>query len=100
MFISAPSSSRAAASVRSISVVEGSGASRISVASFALKFWMMTSWMLPQRRCVSLIASSESTRSSSVSPMPIRMPVVIATPSSAAVSSVAMRCSGRFVTVP
>ena len=93
-------SSRAAASVRSMSTVEGSAAPCMRVAGFERKFWTMISWMLPWRSCTSRSARSASTRSSGVSPMPMRMPLVIATPSSPAVSSVARRCSGRLLVVP
>jgi hypothetical protein len=53
-----------------------SGMPRIAVSGLARKFWTMTSWMWPYSRASRRIAKSESARSASVSPMPIRMPVV------------------------
>ena len=47
MFISGPSTSRAAAAVHSSSSSDGSGASAIIVPGFARKFWTITSWMWP-----------------------------------------------------
>ena len=76
MFISAPRISRAVAIVRSISKTLGSSRWRIAMSSFTRKFWTITSWMWPYSSCSSRIANSESTRSSRVSPMPMRMPVV------------------------
>src|SRR3972149_2947088 len=46
------------------------------MVDFARKFWMMTSWMWPYRSCIARMANRESTRSSAVSPIPTRRPVV------------------------
>ena len=50
--------------------------SRIAVPGLGRKFWTITSCTCPCRRWLSAIASSASTRSASVSPMPTRIPVV------------------------
>ena len=47
-----------------------------AIVGLARKFCTMTSCTCPWRRCRSRMASRVSTRSASVSPMPIRMPVV------------------------
>ena len=54
----------------------GSGVPAMGIPSLARKFCTITSWMWPWVRCRSAMAKSASTRSSGVSPMPSRMPVV------------------------
>ena len=61
---------------------------------------MITSWMWPWREWESAIASSEAIRSSSVSPIPTRMPLVKGIRSSPAASIVARRRAGCFVGEP
>ena len=70
--------------VHSRSSRSGSGASARLVFGLARKFCTITSWMWPYCSCRSRIASSDSSRSARVSPMPIRMPVVNGTASSPA----------------
>ena len=94
MFIAGPRISRAVAMVRSISKMLGSSSWRMAISSFTRKFWTITSWILPCSSCTSLIAKSESMRSSHVSPMPMRMPVVNAIPCSPAKRIVSSRSSG------
>ena len=64
------------------------------VPGFGRKFWTMTSWICPWRAWLSAIASSAAIRSSRVSPIPTRMPVVNGIASSPAASRVARRRSG------
>ncbi len=52
------------------------------------KFWRITSWMWPWRSLTSASASSEAIRSSSVSPIPTRIPLVNGIRSSPAASIV------------
>ncbi len=96
MFISAPRISRAAATVQSSSSSDGSGAPAIFVPGFARKFCTITSWMCPWRSWRSRIASSASIRSSRVSPMPMRIPVVKGMRSSPARRIVSSRTAGRL----
>ena len=70
------------------------GAACMAVPGLGRKFWTMTSCTWPQRRWDSAMASSASTRSARVSPMPTRMPVVNGMASSPAASRVASRRSG------
>ena len=56
--------------------------------------------MWPCRECTSASASSEAIRSSSVSPMPTRMPLVKGIRSSPAASIVSSRAAGCFVGEP
>ena len=88
--------SRATASVRSMSPLSGSGHAAIGMRGLARKFWMITSCTCPYCSCSRLIASSDSTRSSIVSPMPIRIPVVNGTPSLPASSIVFSRSAGTL----
>ena len=97
MFISAPRTSRAAAAVQSSSSSDGSGAPAIFVPGFARKFCTITSWMCPWRSWRSRIASSASIRSSRVSPMPMRIPVVKGMRSSPASRIVSSRTAGPLV---
>ena len=69
---------------------------RIAVSGLARKFWTMTSWMCPYSRATWRIANSDSARSASVSPMPIRMPVVNGTPTRPASSSTRSRTAGSL----
>ena len=68
---------RAIASVHRCSSSDGSGASTILVPALARKFWTITSCRCPCSACSSRSASSASTCSRRVSPMPIRMPDVV-----------------------
>ena len=60
------------------------------------KFWTITSCTWPKRSPSSRIASSASSRSSRVSPMPSRIPVVKGTARSPAARIVSSRRSGRL----
>ena len=71
-----PSTSRATATVAARSAISASGMRAIAVSGFARKFCTMTSWIPLYARAILRIAKIESTRSASVSPMPMRMPVV------------------------
>jgi len=82
---------RASAMVASISSSEGPGQRAILVPGLALKFWTMHSWMWPYRSCASLMTTRVSIRSSTVSPIPIKIPVVNGTPSRPAASIVPRR---------
>ena len=75
---------------------EGSGTAAIGVPGFARKFCTITSWMWPCRSSRSRMASSDSTRSRRVSPIPMRIPVVNGTASSPARASVASLTSGSL----
>jgi hypothetical protein len=68
----------------------------IAVSGFARKFCTMTSWIPPYCRAIRRISNSESTRSASVSPMPIRMPVVNGTLVRPASSSTRTRTAGSL----
>ena len=96
MFIRGPRTRRAVAMVRSISKTLGSSRWRMAMSSLTRKFWTITSWIWRCSSCRSRIAMSESTRSSRVSPMPMRMPVVQATFSSPAMRIVRRRSSGTL----
>lgn len=91
-----PSTSRATATVAASSCSSASGMPRIAVSGFARKFWTMTSWMWPNSRMAFRIANSDSARSSIVSPMPIRMPVVNGTPTRPASSRTRSRTAGSL----
>ena len=86
--------SRATAIVQSSSSSGGSGASAIRVPALARKFWTITSWTCGP---AAAIASSASIRSSRVSPIPIRIPVVNGTRASPASRSVSRRAAGQLV---
>ena len=87
---------RATASVHSRSSKSGSGAFAMRVPGLARKFWMISSWMCPCASCAPRSASSESMRSSRVSPMPMRMPDVKGTASSPASRIVSRRAAGSL----
>ena len=89
-------SRRATAIVQRWSSSVGSGASAIFVPGLARKFWTMISWRCPWRSCSSRSASSASTRSLRVSPMPIRMPLVYGIASRPARSIASRRTSGSL----
>ncbi len=91
------SRTRAAAIVQRYSSVEGGDAAAMAVPGLGRKFWTMTSWTWPWRRCAASIAASASSRSARVSPMPTRMPVVKGIWSSPAASRVASRRAGSLV---
>ena len=71
-----PSTSLATAMVAARSSSSASGTPRILVSGLARKFCTMTSWMPRYSRATCRIAKIESVRSASVSPIPIRIPVV------------------------
>ena len=60
----------------------------------------MTSWMPPYSCATRLMAKIESARSASVSPMPIRMPVVNGTADRPASSSTRSRTAGSLSGLP
>ena len=74
----------------------GSGASAIFVPGLARKFCTITSCRWPWRSCRSRSASSASTRSRRVSPMPIRMPLVYGMARRPARSMASRRTSGSL----
>ena len=74
----------------------GSPDAAIGVSGLARKFCTMTSWMWPCASCRSRSASSASTRSRVVSPMPIRIPEVNGIRSSPARRIIASRVRGRL----
>ena len=74
----------------------GSGASAIFVPGLARKFCTITSCRWPWRSCRSRSASSASTRSRRVSPMPIRMPLVYGIARRPARSIASRRTSGSL----
>ena len=96
MFMAGPKIRRATAMVQTWSSSDGSAAPLMRVPGLARKFWTMISWMWPCRSCTSRMASSASMRSSRVSPMPIRMPVVKGTRARPAASRVARRTAGTL----
>ena len=93
---SGPSTSRATATVAARSANSASGVDRIAVSGLARKFWMITSWMWPYSRPMRRIACRDSARSASVSPMPMRMPVVNGTPTRPASASTRSRTAGSL----
>ena len=64
------------------------------VPGFARKFWTMTSWTWPCSSPSAFSASSASIRSSRVSPMPMRIPLVNGIASSPASRIVSSRRAG------
>ena len=68
----------------------------MGVLSLGQKFWRMISWMCPYFWWMSRIASSDSSRSATVSPMPRSRPVVNGILSFPASSIIARRTSGSF----
>ena len=95
-----PSTSRATAMVAARSASSASGTPRISVSGLARKFCTMTSWMPPYSRATWRIAKIDSARSASVSPMPMRIPVVNGTPLRPASSSTRSRTAGSLSGLP
>ena len=94
------STSRARAIARTWSSGGHGAAARIAVPGLGRKFWTITSCTCPCRAWLAAIASSASTRSTSSSPMPTRMPVVKGIASSPAASRVASRRSGVLSGAP
>src|SRR2546427_354519 len=92
----APRINRAIAIVLNISSREGSGCAAIGISDLARKFCTMTSWMCRNFSCISRMASNESMRSSIVSPIPIRIPVVNAMERFPASSMVRSRKEGTL----
>ena len=66
------------------------------VPGFARKFWTMTSWTCPCSSPSAFSASSASIRSSRVSPIPMRIPLVNGTASSPASRIVSRRRAGSL----
>jgi hypothetical protein len=91
-----PSTSRVTAIVAASSSRSASGVARILVSGLARKFWTMTSWIPPYSRATFRIAKIDSARSRTVSPMPIRMPVVKGTLERPASSSTRSRTAGSL----
>ena len=77
-----------------------SGSLRIAVSSLARKFCTITSWIAPYSRAVCRIAMIDSARSSRVSPMPTRIPVVNGIESRPASSSTRSRIVGSLSGLP
>ena len=82
------------ATVQRSSSAAGSGTFAMRVSGLARKFWTMTSWMWPNASCRSRIANSVSMRSSRVSPIPTRRPVVMGTDAAPARRNVSSRAAG------
>ena len=76
------------------------GTSCMAVPGLGRKFWTITSWTWPCRRWAVVMASRASIRSSRVSPIPTRIPVVNGMASSPAASRVASRRSGALSGAP
>ena len=72
----------------------------MAVPGLGRKFWTITSCTWPWRRWLAAMASSASSRSARVSPMPTRIPVVKGMASSPAASRVASRRSGVLSGAP
>ena len=85
---------RATAIVHRWSSSAGSGCDAMRVPGFARKFWTMTSWTCPCSSPSAFSASSASIRSSRVSPIPIRIPLVNGIASSPASRIVSRRRAG------
>ncbi len=96
----APSTSRVTAIVAARSSSSASGTSRILVSGLARKFCTMTSWMPEYSRATLRMAKTESARSASVSPMPMRMPVVNGTLLRPASSRTRSRTDGSLSGLP
>ena len=95
-----PSTSRVTAIVAARSCSSASGTPRILVSGLARKFCTMTSWMPPYSRDTWRMAKIDSARSASVSPMPIKMPVVNGTLTRPASSSTRRRTFGSLSGLP
>src|SRR6202034_1433183 len=95
-----PSTSLATAIVAARSSRSASGTPRILVSGWARKFCTMTSWMPRYSRATPRIAKIESARSATVSPMPIRMPVVNGTLLRPASSSTRSLTAGSLSGLP
>ena len=91
-----PSRIRATAIVHRWSSSDGSGCEAMRVPGFARKFWTMTSWTWPCSSPSAFSASSASIRSSRVSPMPMRIPLVNGIASSPASRIVSSRRAGSL----
>ncbi len=91
-----PRTRRVTAMVAASSSSSASAVLRMAVSGLARKFWMITSWIAPYSRIVLRIAKMESARSSIVSPMPMRMPVVNGTLTRPASSSTRSRTAGSL----
>ncbi len=95
-----PSTSLAVAIVAARSSRSASGSFAIAVSGFARKFWTIVSWTCPCARAAARIANSDSARSTRVSPIPMRMPVVNGTPTRPASVSVRSRTAGSLSGLP
>ena len=82
--------------VASISSPVGSALPAMRVPGLARNFWTMHSWTLPCRSWTFRISSSVSTLSSTVSPIPIKIPVVKGTLRRPASSMVPRRLAGTL----
>ncbi len=91
-----PSRIRATAIVHRWSSSDGSGCEAMRVPGFARKFWTMTSCTWPCSSPSAFSASSASIRSSRVSPMPMRIPLVNGIASSPASRIVSSRRAGSL----
>lgn len=67
---------RATAIAARYSSRSASGTARMAVSGLARKFCTITSWTAPYCRAMRRISRIDSTRSSALSPIPIRIPVV------------------------
>ena len=92
-----PSRMRATAIVHRWSSSDGSGCEAMRVPGFARKFWTMTSCTCPCSSPSAFRASSASIRSSRVSPIPMRIPLVNGIESSPASRIVSRRRAGNLV---
>ena len=72
----------------------------MAVPDLGRKFWTMTSWTWPCRRCDAAMASRAAIRSLRSSPIPIRIPVVNGMESCPAASRVASRRAGCLSGAP
>ena len=93
---SGPSRMRATAIVQRWSSSDGSGWEAMRVPGFARKFWTMTSCTCPCSSPSAFSASSASIRSSRVSPIPMRIPLVNGIESSPASRIVSRRRAGTL----
>ncbi len=87
---------RATAIVHRWSSSDGSGCDAMRVPGFARKFWTMTSWMCPCSSPSAFSARRASIRSSRVSPIPMRIPLVNGIASSPASRIVSRRRAGTL----
>ena len=95
-----PSTSLATAMVAARSSSSASGIARILVSGLARKFCTITSCTPPYSRATPRIAKTESARSASVSPIPIRIPVVNGTADRPASSSTLSLTAGSLSGLP